>query len=236
MPPSSTFNVSKDTSSTSAGIGAVFAELNKGEAITSSLKKVEKSQMTHKNPSLRGHGSVSGSSAKQHPVPPKKPNSLSKKKKPARKELLDTKWFVENFENEEVTIEGEMSHGVFIENCSGCTVIIKGKVNAISVSNCTKVGLLVESLVSGIDIIKCKKFGIQATGKLPLITVDGSDGGEIYLNPESIDTEIFTSNSTALNVDIPGSDGDFEETPLPEQLKHEIVNGKLVTSVVEHSG
>ena len=34
-------------------MGAVFAEINKGEGITANLKKVDKSQMTHKNPELR---------------------------------------------------------------------------------------------------------------------------------------------------------------------------------------
>jgi adenylyl cyclase-associated protein len=35
------------------GAAAVFAELNKGEAVTQGLRKVDKSQMTHKNPALR---------------------------------------------------------------------------------------------------------------------------------------------------------------------------------------
>jgi adenylyl cyclase-associated protein len=39
------------------GAAAVFAELNKGEAVTQGLRKVDKSEMTHKNPALRA-GSV----------------------------------------------------------------------------------------------------------------------------------------------------------------------------------
>jgi len=42
-------------------MSSVFAELNKGEAITAGLKKVDKSQMTHKNPSLRASSVVSDS-------------------------------------------------------------------------------------------------------------------------------------------------------------------------------
>lgn len=37
---------------------AVFAQLNQGEGITKGLKKVDKSEMTHKNPELRGSGAV----------------------------------------------------------------------------------------------------------------------------------------------------------------------------------
>ena len=39
-------------------MGGVFAALNKGESVTSGLKKVDKSEMTHKNPELRAGGVV----------------------------------------------------------------------------------------------------------------------------------------------------------------------------------
>lgn len=39
------------------GVSAVFAELNRGEDVTKGLRKVDKSEMTHKNPALRA-GSV----------------------------------------------------------------------------------------------------------------------------------------------------------------------------------
>lgn len=42
-----------------AGPEAVFAELNKGEDITKGLRKVDKSEMTHKNPQLRSQDPVS---------------------------------------------------------------------------------------------------------------------------------------------------------------------------------
>jgi len=37
------------------GIQALFAEINKGGAITSGLKKVTPDMQTHKNPQLRTH-------------------------------------------------------------------------------------------------------------------------------------------------------------------------------------
>ena len=40
------------------GVAAVFAELNRGEDVTKGLRKVDKSEMTHKNPALRASSVV----------------------------------------------------------------------------------------------------------------------------------------------------------------------------------
>lgn len=39
----------------------MFAELNRGEEVTKGLRKVDKSEMTHKNPALRAGGVVPSS-------------------------------------------------------------------------------------------------------------------------------------------------------------------------------
>ncbi|KAA8912930.1 hypothetical protein TRICI_003312 [Trichomonascus ciferrii] len=241
MPPASVFKVDEGSQQKSSGGGmnAVFAELNKGEAVTSGLKKVDKSEMTHKNPELRRAGSAENK--KPSPPPPKKPASLSKKptKKPARKELEDTKWYVENYENEhELVINGEMNQGVFIEKCNNCTVQIKGKVSAVSLNECSKVGILVENLVSGFDVIKCSSFGIQVTGALPTLSIDQSHEGQVYLSKQSLDVEIYTAQTSGLNINLPKNEeqGDYSEVPLPEQIVHKITNGKITSEIVEHEG
>lgn len=225
----------------SGGMGAVFADLNKGENITSSLKKVEKSQMTHKNPSLREQGPA------KKPTPPKKPTSLSSrsnsiKKKPARVELVDgSKWMLENLTSEThpepIVINAEMQHSVFIGNTEGVTIQITGKGNAVSLSETKNTGVVIDTLVSGVDVIKSVKFGIQVTGRIPLVTIDKSDEGSIYLSQACVDndTSVITSNTSALNINVP-KDGDFEELPVPEQLEHFIKDGKVVSKVVEHAG
>ena len=43
------------------GVTAVFADLNRGEDVTKGLRKVDKSEMTHKNPSLRASSVVPSS-------------------------------------------------------------------------------------------------------------------------------------------------------------------------------
>jgi adenylyl cyclase-associated protein len=80
-------------------VGDVFAQLNQGSAITSGLKKVDPSQMTHKNPSLRGAAPVvtrSNSQGSNKSIPPTtkpKPESM-RTKKPPRKELDGNKWII----------------------------------------------------------------------------------------------------------------------------------------------
>jgi adenylyl cyclase-associated protein len=88
-------------------MGAVFADLNKGASVTSGLKKVDASQMTHKNPSLRTSAVVpersnsSSSTRGNSPgAPSKKPKPESlRTKKPPRKELDGSKWIVVRYEN-----------------------------------------------------------------------------------------------------------------------------------------
>lgn len=221
------------------GISAVFADLNKGENVTAGLKKVDRLQMTHKNPSLRA------------PAPPKKPLSLSaappKKPlslsatppKPAKTELVDgTKWVIENHTASEqpIVVDVEMSQSVFIGNCQGVTVQLRGKANAVSVSETKNCAIVVDSLVLGIDVIKLFKFGLQVTGVVYMVSVDKSDEGSIYLSRELAEkVQVFTSSTTSLNVNVP-EDEDYKELAIPEQFKHTFAGGKLVSEVVEHAG
>lgn len=234
-PPASVFEA-KEEPVKSGGINAVFAELNQGEDITKSLKKVDKSQQTHKNPELRASAAVP--TTKTPPPRPKKPSTL-KTKKPPRKELLGSKWFVENYENEEqpILIETNRDESVFIGNCVNTLVQLKGKVNAVSLSETDRCNLILDSSISGVEIIKSNKFAIQVENSLPQITIDRSDNGTIYLSKDSLGAEIYTSCSTAININLPiGEDGDFVEQPIPEQLKHSFKDGKIVTTVYEHAG
>ncbi|KAK9476146.1 adenylate cyclase associated N terminal-domain-containing protein [Lipomyces japonicus] len=239
-PPASVFQVSSEPAAPAGGINAVFAEINKGSSVTAGLKKVDKSQMTHKNPELRAQSIVPATSPKQahSPALPTKPKSL-KQKKPARVELEGFKWIVENFENNpEIIVEVELNHSVFIHNCKKSTIQIKGKFNTVTLNESDSTGLLVESLVSSVDVIKSNNFGLQVTGKLPTISVDQSDNGQIYLSKDSLEVEIYTSKSTGININVPDDtdDGEFKEQPVPEQLLHKIKDGRVVSEIVEHLG
>lgn len=232
-------------------MSAVFDQLNQGSAVTANLRKVDKSEMTHKNPSLRagapmpqrsGSQTSLGSNRSKSPMPAKKPDSL-KGKKPGKKELDGNKWIVENFDNtgsDIIEIPAEINHSILISKCSKCIIKVKGKANAISIDNCSGLSILIDSLVSSIDVIKSPKFALQVDGVLPTIMLDQVDGGQIYLQEESMKSppEVFTSKCSSINVVTPpaNDEDDSREQPLPEQLRTYFQNGHLVTEVVEHAG
>lgn len=248
----------KPAAPATTGASAVFAELNKGESVTSGLRKVDKSQMTHKNPSLRSGSIVSEDAVKkQRPPTPNKPGKYVLKK-PAKTELQGNKWVVESHEgNSDIVIEGEINHAVYIYGCKNSTIRIKGKVNAVTMGkkkkhawcqdnnltiphsdSCTKCGLAVDTIVSTVDLVNCKSFGLQIFNVTPTIVIDKCDGGQVYLSKDCLDVEVLTAKTSALNILMPESaaeDAEFAELPVPEQLKSTIVDGKIVTTAVEHT-
>ena len=123
-------------------MSAVFADLNQGGSVTGGLRKVDKSEMTHKNPALRAGGTVASPSTAAdsgadsgklgRPTIPKKPASFVKK--PPKTELDGNKWTVENHENNRdiVIAETEIGQVINVFSCKNSVIQIKGKVNAIS--------------------------------------------------------------------------------------------------------
>lgn len=226
------------------GAAAVFAEINKGSSVTANLRKVDKSEMTHKNPNLRAGSTVAPppptSPKRQGPPTPNKPDKYTLKKA-AKTSLEANKWVVENHENnhEVVIEETAINQAVYIFNCKNSTICIKGKVNAVTMDSCTKCGIAVDSTVSTVDIVNSKSFALQVFKVVPTIAVDKCDSGEIYLSKDCLGVEILSAKSSSLNVLVPeieAEDGDYKEIPVPEQFKTTIVNGKLVTVTVEHAG
>ncbi|KAH9207735.1 adenylyl cyclase-associated protein-like protein [Leptodontidium sp. 2 PMI_412] len=241
------------TGGAGAGLDAVFSELNKGEAVTKGLRKVNADQMTHKNPSLRAGATVpqrsdSASSVSSNrgksPAPGKKPKPESMRtKKPPVKRLDGNKWIIENYDNEStpVKIDATMSQSILISRCNKTTIMVKGKANAISIDNSPRLSLVIESLVSSIDVIKSSNFALQVLGTLPTVIMDSVDGAQIYLGKESMQTEVFTSKCSGVNLNIISGedeeDEDYKEVPLPEQLRTYITeDGKVETEIVEHAG
>lgn len=226
------------------GVEAVFAEINRGESVTKGLRKVDKSEMTHKNPELRASSVVPPKSPSpgkaKPPARPVKPQAL-KAQKPPKCALEGNKWMIEYQENvPSLDIsDTEISHTVNLFQCKNTTVIVKGKVNAVTLVNCTKTSVLVESVISSISITKSPSFALQITGAAPTIQVDSTDSGQVYLSKACLNTEIVTAKCSSLNISIPvegEEEGIFKEQPVPEMLKTVIKDGKLVTTVVEHAG
>ncbi|KAG8733396.1 hypothetical protein FRC11_006587 [Ceratobasidium sp. 423] len=214
---------------------AVFAQINQGADITKGLRKVDKEEMTHKNPALRASGTVPSapSAGPRRPSKPAKPVALQTKK-PPKMELSGSKWTIENYENDSTVIveNTELSHVVNIFNCKNTTIQIKGKINGVT-------SVLIDSLVASLSITSSPSFTVQVTGLTPTIQIDNSDSGQIYLSKECLGVEILTAKCSAINVSIPEEgeeDGVFVERAVPEMLRTTVQNGKLVTNIVEHSG
>ncbi|KAF9036547.1 adenylate cyclase associated N terminal-domain-containing protein [Panaeolus papilionaceus] len=223
------------------GVSAVFAQLNRGEDVTKGLRKVDKSEMTHKNPALRAGSVVPASTltAGKKPIKPTKPQALAGKK-PPKFALEGNKWLIEYQEAETITVnEVEINQAVNIFNCKGTTIVIKGKVNTVNIYNCQKTSVLVQSVVASVGITASPSFQLQILGAAPMIQIDQTDSGQIYLSKESSSAEITTAKCSAINISLPvkgEEEGVFEEQPVPEMLRTVVVDGKLVTTVVEHSG
>jgi len=205
----------------------LFAELNRGAGVTSGLRKVDPSERKQKPISNVVKASAS----------PTKATEVSSK--PSRQVLDGNKWSIENFVgNKNIVIENtEIKHLVYIYNCVDSTIQIKGKVNAITIDNCKKTGIVIDSVVSAVDIVNAKSVQLQIREKAPTVSVDKTDGCQLYLSKECSEVvEIFSSKSSEMNVMVEQNDGDWTEIPIPEQFKTKLVNGELITKPVEHAG
>ncbi|KAM0741912.1 hypothetical protein ACQRIT_002089 [Beauveria bassiana] len=238
-----TDNAAPAASSAPSGLGAVFSDLNKGDSVTKGLRKVDKSQMTHKNPSLRASSSVpSGNDRSKSPAPGKKPKPQSMRmKKPPKKELEGNKWTIENYEKEPQPIEinAELNHSVLISRCNNTTIIVRGKANQVTVENSSRLSLVVDTLVSTVDVVKAQNFALQVLGTIPTVMMDQVDGAQIYFSKESIGAQIFHSKSDSINLNvIAGPDDDYKEVPLPSQMctYFDAEKGDLVNQIMAHAG
>ncbi|KAG8953172.1 hypothetical protein FRC00_006467, partial [Tulasnella sp. 408] len=236
-PPADFGSTAPSAKPAGGGVAAVFAEINKGEAITSGLRKVKKEEMTHKNPSLRVQGPVPaaptspGPAAGKKPLKPSKPTALAGKK-PSKLALEGKKWVVEFYENDQSIVieETEKDQSINLFGCKNVVVQVKGKVNAVNMTNCTKSSILVDSVISSVAVANSPSFALEIKGTAPTIQVDSTDSGQIYLSKEALGVEIMTAKCSSINVSLPveGEEhGVFEEKPIPEMLRTTVKDGKL---------
>ncbi|KAF9307650.1 hypothetical protein BGZ91_008293 [Linnemannia elongata] len=172
--------------------------------------------------------------------------------------LEGNKWIIEHFENNnDVVLENaELGQTVYIYGCQNSTIQIKTKVTTVAMDSCTKTGLCVESLVTSLDVINSKSVQLQILGNAPTVTLDKVDSCMVYLSRECMDTTgIFTTKTSGVNVLTPApvpeqqqqtatttaagtattESIEYVERSVPEQLFTRMVDGKMVTSIVEQS-
>jgi len=215
-------------------MSGIFNALNKGEGVTSGLKRVT-DDMKSKNRTDKV-SVVPATAAKSHAQTA--PKESAKKIVPAKLALEGNKWVVEHqVNNKDIVIsDTEPKHVVYIYKCNNSTIQIKGKVNAITLDECTKVAVVFETVVASFEVVNCKSVEIQVTGKVPSFALDKTSGAQIYLSKDALDTEIVTSKSSEMNVLLPTSDPnqDLVEIAIPEQYKTTVKGGRLVTEIVQH--
>ncbi|KAI3423920.1 hypothetical protein D9Q98_009754 [Chlorella vulgaris] len=220
-------------------MAALFSELNKGDSVTSGLKRVTDDMKT-KNRAERSGTVPAGPAAPAAAAA--QPKAAAAATKPPRLECEQgRKWVVENqVSNREIVIEDtQPKQTVYIFNCSGSTIQVRGKVNAITLDKCSRTGLLFDSVVATVELVNCAGVEVQCTGSVPTIAVDKCDGCQLYLPRGSLEgTDITTAKSSEVNVILPGAteDSDPVESAIPEQFVTRFRGGRWVTEPVAHSG
>ena len=224
-PPAGFFSDASDADDTRQKL---MQDLNRGTDITSGLRKVTSEQMTHKNPALRSDGIVTAAAT----AAPKSYGSPGVKAqapiRPPKFELEGKKWLVEyqNGNQSIVICETEMNQSVNLYKCKDTVVQVKGKVNSITVDSCVKTAVVFENIVSVVEFINCQNIQAQSMGVVPTVNVEKTDAAQIYLCKDSLNCEIVTAKSSAINVSVPdAATGDFVEHAIPEQFKS-IFTGK----------
>ncbi|KAI5750547.1 hypothetical protein M8J76_016563 [Diaphorina citri] len=214
---------------------ALFAEINQGANITKNLKRVTADMQTHKNPSLRS-GPAPFKAAHNGAASPAKP--AAPVNKPPVFARDGKKWLIEyQKDNPNLVVEGaEMNNVVYMFNCVNSTVVVKGKLNSVFMDSCKKSSVVFDSLVSSVEFVNCQSVQMQVLGKVPTISIDKTDGCQMYLSPESLDVEIVSSKSSEMNVLVPKGNGDYAEYPIPEQFKTTVAKSGLSTTVIESKG
>lgn len=74
--------------------------------------------------------------------------------------------------------------------------------------SCKKTGVVLDSVVSSVEFVNCQSVQMQVLNKVPTVSIDKTDGCQIYLNDQSLDVSIVSAKSSEMNVLVP-KDGDF---------------------------
>lgn len=193
---------------------ALLRELNQGTDITKNLKKVDKNDRNLQTP-------MSERSSRSKSPDPRSTPALNRVPK---FELEGRKWALEyqtGQTQEQFTIQAtEMSQSVNIYRCERIMVIVQGKLNSITVDSCKKVSIVFDDIVALVEFINCQGIQAQPMSKVPTITIDKTDGFQLFLRKNSLDVELISAKSAEINVCIiDEATGDYKEHAIPEQLK-----------------
>lgn len=229
-PPPPAGMMSDQMGSSDAARSALLRDLNQGTDITKNLRKVNKDDRS----SMLTTPMSDRSSRSKSPDPRSTPamNRIPKFEFEGRKWALE---YQTNQTQEQFIIQAtEMNQSVNIYRCERIMVIVQGKVNSITVDSCKKLSLVFDDIVSLVEFINCQSIQAQPMSKVPTITVDKTDGIQLFLRKESLDVELVSAKSAEINVCIiDEKTGDYKEHAIPEQLKTVWANGHFKTEALE---
>ena len=222
------------------GMGAVFGQLsNLGDGVTTGLKKVT-SDMKTKNikdkPALEPKSTPAIKPAAVAPAT----SAASKVKREARTYESKGTWFVEYYENGNITMDKvELKESVYILGCTNTSVSVPVKCKSIQVDGCKRLTVEFKQVVSMFEIVNSDRVTAYVTENCPSISIDKTDGASVHLSRAAVakPPQIVTSKVSELNLVVPGKtdDDDPVEIPLPEQYITVYENGKIKTESVAHS-
>ncbi|KAL6775929.1 hypothetical protein ACKKBG_A19115 [Auxenochlorella protothecoides x Auxenochlorella symbiontica] len=228
------------------GVAALFADLNRGTAVTAGLRKVTADMKTKNRPAQEGAGIAAPAKPQAGAVAAPQRAAPTPAAQPPRFELVQgQKWAVEHQVGvpDLVVADTEPKHTVYVYGCRNSTIQVKGKVNAISLDKCSRVGLLFDRVVASVELINSSSVDVQCTGGVPTLAIDACDGVQLYLPRSSLDTDVTTAKSSGVNIIVLAGDEDGgkeaegpAEAAVPEQFVTRFRDGAWVTTPVSHSG
>jgi adenylyl cyclase-associated protein len=225
--------VVEDSGSSDAtpAMGGVFAAINSGN-LTGGLKKVTKEMKSKYNPDK---SSVVPESVGKKTTTPTAAAKKTAPKKPPVCALEGQKWKVEFQENNQALsiTPNHFKEVVYVYRCENSVLQIDGKINSIMVDSCKKVAIVFDNAVASVEIVNSSGMQVQCKGEVPSVAVDRTSGCQIYLTETGAPkTDIYTSESSEINICITKPDADLVEFAVPTQYKSNYINGQLVTEVV----
>jgi adenylyl cyclase-associated protein len=132
------------------------------------------------------------------------------------------KWVVEYQQNkQDLSItETNLKQNVYVYRCLNSVIVIQGKVKGIVVDGCKKVAIVADSVVSSIEFVNCESCKLQINGEAHTVSVDKTDGFQLFLSKSSLNTKLIASKSSEMNINVPSKtdEDDFSEHPVPEQF------------------
>lgn len=107
---------------------------------------------------------------------------------------------------------------MYVYKCNNSTIVVKGKVNAITLDSCKKTAVVFDDCAAAFEIINCQSVQAQITGKCYTVSIDKTDGAQVYLSKDCMDAEIISAKSSEMNILCPNPDdpdADFVRTRGP---------------------